>query len=107
MSISKWRHQIDAIDRRLVKLLSARARLSLAIGRLKRAKGWPLFHRQRERQIAENVRQANRGPLPDAALEHIFEQVLRATRKTVRHTLHRERRLARRRASAASGGARP
>ena len=92
MSIFAWRHKIDALDRKLVKLLNARAHCSLAIGRLKRAAGLPLFHRKRERQIAENVRHANRGPLPDHALEHIFEQILRATRKAVRNSLRRERR---------------
>ena len=95
MSIAKQRRQIDAIDRKLVKLLNARARRSLVIGRAKQAAGLPLFHRQRERQIAENVRHANGGPLPDAALEHIFEQILRATRKAVRRMLHREKLRAR------------
>lgn len=90
MPIEKWRKQIDALDRKLVKLLNARARRSLAIGRMKQADGLPLFHRQRERQIARNARHANRGPLPDAALEHIFEQILRATRKAVRQALRRE-----------------
>ena len=91
MSIRAWRRKIDAMDRKLVKLLSARARCSLAIGRLKQRAGLPLFHRQRERQIAENVRHANRGPLPDRALQHLFEEILRVTRAAVRESLRRER----------------
>ena len=91
MGIRAWRRKIDALDRRLVKLLSTRARCSLAIGRLKQRAGLPLFHRQRERQISENVRYANRGPLPDRALQHLFEEILRVTRAAVRESLRRER----------------
>ena len=98
MSIGRWRKEIDTFDRALVKLLNRRARCSLAIGRLKYAAGLPLFHRGRERQIAENVRHANRGPLPNPALQHIFEQILLATRLSVREMLRAERRAQRRHA---------
>lgn len=91
MTIHKWRLEIDEIDRMLVHLLSRRARCSLAIGRLKQAAGLPLFHRKRERQIAENVRRANRGPLSDRAVRHLFEEILRVTRAAVRESLRRKR----------------
>ena len=89
MSIGRWRKEIDTFDRALVKLLNRRARCSLAIGRLKKAAGLRLFHRKRERQIAENVRHANRGPLSDHAIQHLFEEILRATRAAVRESLRR------------------
>lgn len=88
-NIAEWRRRIDGIDRRLVRLLSQRARCSLAIGRRKRDQGLPLFYRRRERQVAENARRANRGPLPDSAVGLIFAQILRATRAVVRRSLGR------------------
>jgi chorismate mutase len=99
MTITSWRRKIDELDRKLVRLLSRRARCSLAIGRMKRAAGLPLFHHARERQIGENVRRANRGPLPDSAVQHLFEEILRVTRATVRESLRLERRRAKRRKS--------
>lgn len=87
MKIEDLRRTIDGIDRRLVHLLSRRAECSLAIGRLKHEAGIPLFHRQRERQIAKNVRRANRGPLPDESIQFLFEQILRVTRAAVRRAL--------------------
>jgi len=90
MTISGWRRKIDTIDRKLVRLLSRRARCSLAIGRLKRGAGLPLFHGRRERQIARNVRRANRGPLSDRAVQYLFEEILLVTRAAVRESLRRE-----------------
>jgi chorismate mutase/prephenate dehydratase len=97
MNIAALRRRIDALDRQLVGLLSRRARYSLAVGRLKAAAGLPLFHRRREQQIARNAQQANRGPLPDRAIRHLFEEILRATRAAVRESLRRERSLRARR----------
>jgi chorismate mutase len=91
-SIQKLRRRIDALDRRLVKLLCRRARCSLAVGRLKQRADLPLFHHAREREIAANVRRSNRGPLPDRAIEHLFEVILQHTRATVRAALRAERR---------------
>jgi len=92
MTIQQLRRKIDEIDRKLIRLLGRRARYSLAIGRLKKAAGQPLFHRKRERQIAGKVRRANRGPLPDGAVQQLFEEILRVTRATVRESLRQQRR---------------
>jgi chorismate mutase len=91
MRIRKLRIKIDSVDRRLIRLLNARARLSLAIGRLKRRAGLPLFIHAREREIARNVRRANRGPLSDRALVALYDSLLLLTRKMVRRELARAR----------------
>ena len=88
--VTRIRKNIDAVDRALVRLLGRRARYSLAVGRMKRAAGGRLFSHARERQIAENVRHANRGPLPDRILVELYETLLRLTRRAVRNTLRRE-----------------
>ena len=64
MDIADWRKKIDEVDRRLVELLSERARAAVEIGRLKRDTSLPIYEPERERVVFENVRGMNRGPLP-------------------------------------------
>jgi len=71
------RNQIDALDQRLVKLLSARARLAQRIGRLKESTP---YRPEREAQVLRGVIAGNRGPLPDAALARLFAEVMSACR---------------------------
>ena len=76
MNIIEWRKKIDDLDRKMVELLNERARAAQEIGRLKRNSDLPIYEPQREQKIFENVRGANRGPLPDAELQHIFERII-------------------------------
>ena len=76
MDIAGWRKQIDELDRRLVDLLNQRARAAQEIGKLKRNTSMPIYEPDREKIIFENVRQANRGPLPDQELRHVYERII-------------------------------
>jgi len=76
MDIAGWRKQIDELDRRLVDLLNQRARAAQEIGKLKRNTSMPIYEPDREKTIFENVRQANRGPLPDQELRHVYERII-------------------------------
>jgi chorismate mutase len=76
MEIEDWRRKIDEIDRQIVSLLSERAEAAQAIGRLKRTTSMPIYEPNRERVIFENVRAANRGPLPDIELTHVYERII-------------------------------
>ena len=76
MDIADWRKKIDELDRRLVELLNERARAAQEIGRLKRNTQMPIYEPDREKVIFENVRQANRGPLPDSELRHVYERII-------------------------------
>ncbi|MFN7085818.1 MAG: prephenate dehydratase [Burkholderiales bacterium] len=71
------RSQIDALDERLVKLLSARARLAQRIGSVKQG---PIYRPEREAQVLRRVAQLNPGPLPERALARIFIEVMSACR---------------------------
>jgi chorismate mutase len=106
MNIKALRQEIDKLDRKLVTLLNRRANYSLAIGRLKQRSALPLFIRKREQEIARNIREANRGPLPHHTLEHVFEQLLQHTRAMVRKALWAERRNAKGGAAGARKGKR-
>jgi chorismate mutase len=76
MDIADWRKRIDELDLEIVKLISARAQAAQEIGRLKRSTSLPVYEPNRERVIFENVRAANRGPLPDIELTHIYERII-------------------------------
>ncbi len=76
MDIADWRKKIDDVDRKLVELLSERARAAMEIGRLKRATNSPIYEPDREQIVFENVQQVNRGPLPGRDLVRIFERVI-------------------------------
>ena len=76
MDIADWRKQIDALDCRLVELLNERARAAKEIGKLKRNTNMPIYEPDREKTIFENVRRANRGPLPDNELGHVYERII-------------------------------
>jgi chorismate mutase-like protein len=81
MDIGDWRKQIDALDGRLVELLNERAKAAQEIGKLKRNTSMPIYEPQREAIIFENVRRANRGPLPDNDLRHVYERIIDVMRK--------------------------
>jgi len=76
MDIADWRKKIDEVDRRLVELLSERARAAVEIGRLKRDTNLPIYEPERERIVFENVQELNRGPLPGQDLVRIFERII-------------------------------
>ncbi len=76
MDIADWRKKIDELDRRLVELLSERARAAVEIGRLKRNTSLPIYEPDRERVVFDNVQQMNRGPLPGRDLVRIYERIM-------------------------------
>jgi chorismate mutase-like protein len=76
MDIEDWRKKIDEVDRKLVELLSERAKAAIAIGRLKRDTSLPIYEPDRERVVFENVQGANPGPLPGRDLVRIYERII-------------------------------
>ncbi|HET9403323.1 MAG TPA: prephenate dehydratase [Burkholderiales bacterium] len=76
-SLKQIRARIDVLDQRLLKLLSARARLAQRIGKLKESAA---YRPEREAQVLRGVLAGNRGPLPDAALARLFAEIMSACR---------------------------
>ena len=91
MTLEELRNEIDALDRRLVELLSERARAAMSIGHLKVATSLPVYEPEREKVIYANVRAANKGPLPDIELTHIYERIIDVMRALQRDELASER----------------
>jgi len=76
MDIEDWRKKIDDLDRKLVELLSERARAAVAIGKLKRNTSMPIYEPDRERIVFANVQENNPGPLPGRDLVRIYERII-------------------------------
>ncbi len=91
MDIAQWRLKIDELDRQIVELLSERARAAQAIGRLKKSDTLPVYEPAREAVIFANVRAANKGPLPDIELTHIYERLIDVMRALQADELASER----------------
>jgi chorismate mutase len=91
MTLEELRNQIDVLDRQLVELLSERARAAQMIGHLKAATSLPVYEPAREKVIYANVRAANKGPLPDIELTHIYERIIDVMRALQRDELASER----------------
>lgn len=78
VTLSSIRQRIDALDTRLVELLSARARLAQQAWH---AKGNASAYKpEREAQVLRRVRELNKGPLSAAALTRLFTEIMSACR---------------------------
>lgn len=91
MTLEELRNKIDELDRQLVELLSERARAAQMIGHLKVATSLPVYEPAREKVIYANVRAANKGPLPDIELTHIYERIIDVMRALQRNELASEK----------------
>jgi len=89
MDIADWRRKIDAIDRELVRLLNERARCVAEIGRIKRANGLPIQEASREQEVLQNALGSNQGPLNDAELRRVFQQIVEEGRDLQRRLLEK------------------
>ncbi len=91
MTIEELRIRIDELDRQIVELISERARAAQMIGHLKAATSLPVYEPNREKIIYANVRAANKGPLPDIELTHVYERIIDVMRALQRNELASER----------------
>jgi chorismate mutase/prephenate dehydratase len=100
--LRRLRRRIDALDRRIVRLLNERAELAREVGRAKTAAGRRAIRDpQREREVLLRVSMANDGPTPQADLLTIYKRLF-----TVARSLERRDRTRARRAEPFGGGPR-
>ena len=78
------RQRIDALDRRLVALLNERAAHAIALGRVKKERGLPVYQPAREEEVLRNVQTSNAGPLEGTALRRLFERIIDESRRIER-----------------------
>jgi chorismate mutase len=89
-AFGNWRDRIDLLDRLLLTLLNERAICANQIGKMKKHLGLPLYVPSREEDVIANVRGANNGPLPDAAVQHLFERIIDEIRSLERRYMQDE-----------------
>jgi chorismate mutase-like protein len=91
MTLEELRAEIDVLDLKIVDLLSERARYVVQIGQIKAQIDAPVYEPNREKTIYTRLREANKGPLPDIELAHIYERIIDVMRALQKHELASER----------------
>jgi len=79
--LRRLRRRIDALDRRIVRLLNDRAELARDVGRAKTIVGRRAVRdSEREREVLLRVTMANAGPTPQADLLAIYRRLFAVAR---------------------------
>jgi chorismate mutase/prephenate dehydratase len=73
--LTRLREGIDRADDEMLRLLSERAQCAHRIGEIKQGN---IYRPEREAQVLRRLVAANPGPLPDAAVQRIFREVMSA-----------------------------
>ena len=83
--LRRLRRRIDALDRRIVRLLNERAELARDVGRVKAATGRRAVRDgEREREVLLRVSMANDGPTPQADLLAVYRRLFAVARSLER-----------------------
>jgi 3-deoxy-7-phosphoheptulonate synthase / chorismate mutase len=77
--IDDLRRRIDELNLELLRLLSERAEVAEAIGRLQTEVGISHYDPVREQAMLDALVAANRGPFPDTTVKSLFKQVFQAS----------------------------
>jgi chorismate mutase len=88
--IDGWRREMDDIDGELTRLLNRRAACAIEIGRLKLARGLPIYVPQRENEVLGRVTEMNPGPLTGEAIRRLFERIIDESRSIERRVAEAE-----------------
>lgn len=79
-SLAECRERLDSIDAELVRLLNARAAISVQVGKLKAGQGQNVYSPEREAEVMANLDAQSTGPLPQESLRRIYAEILSASR---------------------------
>ncbi|MBF0594448.1 MAG: prephenate dehydratase [Candidatus Omnitrophica bacterium] len=79
MDLTHLRNKIDGIDAQMVSLLNERAGVSLAVGKAKIKSKKGIYVPDRERQVLDRIKSLNKGPMPDAAFEAVYREIMSAS----------------------------
>ncbi len=94
--LRRLRRRIDALDRKIVRLLNDRAELAREVGREKVSAGrHAVRDPEREREVLLRVSMANDGPTPQADLLAIYKRLFVVARTLERRDRTRAARAAR------------
>ena len=74
--LNELRDRIDALDDRLIELISERGEIAVEIGRVKADDGTPVYAPHREKAVLERIQKANTGPFPDSVLRAVYRELM-------------------------------
>ncbi len=74
--LADLRSRIDKLDDQLLRLISERGRLAADIGRIKAARGAPIYAADRESEILNRLSERNPGPFPQRVLHAIYRELM-------------------------------
>ncbi len=75
-ALTPCRKRIEELDKQLVELLNERAKVVVEIGNIKRATGTSIYAPDREQHVLSQVRNHNKGPLPNSCLEAMWRELM-------------------------------
>ena len=80
-SLEKLRSRIDELDSELLKLLNERAKYVIKIGKIKQKEKKDVLVPLREKELLDRLRIVNKGPMTDAMVIYLFQQVIDALKE--------------------------
>ena len=80
MGLKDLRKKIDDIDNRLLELLNERMNVVKEVGKLKNQNKSPIYRPEREQEILNRLKELNRGPLTNEAIDAIFLEIFAVAR---------------------------
>ena len=75
-SLEKLRSRIDELDCELLILLNERAKCVIKIGKIKQKEKKGVLVPLREKELLDRLRTVNKGPLTDALVINLFQQII-------------------------------
>ena len=81
MELDELRGRLDAIDERVIALLSERAYIVDQVATVKQQHNIPVYIPVREASIIQRLRMINTGPLSGDAIERIYHIIIEEMRK--------------------------
>ncbi len=80
MNLAHLREEIDAIDNKILELLTKRMHVVKKVGEMKNKTGASIYRPEREKDILNRLKSLNEGPLNDAAIEAIYLEIFAVSR---------------------------
>ncbi len=74
--LADLRRRIDTVDKRLVEVISERARIVVDIGKAKQSDGTPIYAPHREAEVLSRALANNHGPLSDRTIEAVYRELM-------------------------------
>jgi chorismate mutase len=83
--LESLRQAIDAVDQKILELVSERIRLVMQVGDFKRERNLPVYDADRERTMLERLASQATPPLDGTTVRRVFERIIDEARRIEQH----------------------